>query len=88
MGILDLLDDLDVVQLDVEVLIDALERAPDLDVILELDCHLMVDERLEETAGFWFVSLASVSFLSFLDSIACCVGSKSHHSGIHWHMRR
>lgn len=50
MGILNLLDNLDVVQLDVEVLVDALERAADLDVVLELDRHLAVDERLEEAA--------------------------------------
>jgi hypothetical protein len=48
MGILDLLDDADVLQLDVEVLVDALERAPDLYVVLELDCDLMVDQGLEE----------------------------------------
>lgn len=49
MWVLDLLDDLNVVELDVEVLVDALECTADLDVILELDCHLVVDERLEET---------------------------------------
>jgi hypothetical protein len=48
MRVLDLLDDLDVIELDIEVLVDALERAADLYVILELDRHLMVDERLEE----------------------------------------
>lgn len=48
MGILDLLDDADVLQLDVQVLVDALEGAPDLYVVLELDCDLMVDQGLEE----------------------------------------
>lgn len=59
MWVLDLLDDLDVVQLDVEVLIDALERAPDLDVVLELDRDLVVNERLEE-AGDGAVSPLSL----------------------------
>lgn len=49
MGVLDLLDDADVLELDVEVLVDALEGAADLDVVLELDCDLVVDQGLEET---------------------------------------
>lgn len=48
MRVLDLLQYLDVVELDVEVLVDALEDAADLDVVLKLDGHLMVDEGLEE----------------------------------------
>lgn len=32
-------------------MVNALERAPDLDVILELDCHLVIDERLEKAAS-------------------------------------
>ena len=48
MRVLDLLDDGDVFQLDVEVLVDALEDAADLDIILELDRDLVVDEGLEE----------------------------------------
>ena len=51
MGILDLLDDLDVLELDVEVLVDALKGAADLDVVLELDCDLVVDQGLEETVA-------------------------------------
>jgi hypothetical protein len=47
-GVLQLFHDLDVLQLDVEVLVDALEHAADLDVVLELDGDLLVDERLEE----------------------------------------
>jgi hypothetical protein len=43
MRVLDLLDDADVLQLDVKILVDALERATDLDVVLELDCDLVVD---------------------------------------------
>lgn len=50
MGILDLLDDGDVVKLDVEVLVDALEGAADLDVVFELDSDGCVDERLEEAS--------------------------------------
>lgn len=49
MGILEVVEDSDVVELDVEVLIDALEDTADLDVVLELDGHLVVDEGLEET---------------------------------------
>lgn len=48
MRVLDLVDDGDIVELDVEVLVDALERAADLDVVLELDGDRRVDERLEE----------------------------------------
>lgn len=48
MRVLDLLDDGDVVELDVEVLVHALEGAAELDVVLELDGHLMVDEGLKE----------------------------------------
>jgi len=47
-GIFQLLDDGDVLELDVEVLVDALEDAADLNVVLELDCDLMVDEGFEE----------------------------------------
>lgn len=50
MGVLDLLKNLDVVELDVEVLVDALEDTADLDVILELDRDLVVDEGFEEAA--------------------------------------
>jgi hypothetical protein len=46
--VLELLEDLDVVELDVEVLVDALEDAADLDVVLELDGDLVVDEGFEE----------------------------------------
>lgn len=49
MRVLDLLDDGDVLELDVEVLVHALEGAADLDVVLELDGDLVVDQGLEET---------------------------------------
>ena len=42
------LDDLDIVELDVEELIDRLERASDLNIVLQLDRHLVVDEGLEK----------------------------------------
>ena len=49
--VLELLEDLDIIKLDVEVLVDALQGPPDLDVILELDGDLVVDEGLEKTEG-------------------------------------
>lgn len=51
MRVLDLLHNADVLELDVEVLVYALEGAADLDVVLELDGDLVVDQGLEETAG-------------------------------------
>lgn len=50
MRILDLLQHLDIVELDIEVLVDALKHAADLDVVLEFDCDLVVDEGFEEAA--------------------------------------
>lgn len=49
MRVLDLFDNLYIIQLNIEVLIHALQRASDLYVVLELDRHLVVNERLEET---------------------------------------
>lgn len=49
MGVLELLDNLDIVKLDVEVLVHTLEDALELDVVLELDRDLVVDEGLEKT---------------------------------------
>lgn len=46
--ILELLDDGNVIELDVEVLVDALEYAADLDVVFELYSDLVVDESFEE----------------------------------------
>lgn len=48
MRIFELLDDLDVIELDIEVLIYALENTLELDVVLELNGDLVVDESLEE----------------------------------------
>jgi hypothetical protein len=45
----DLIHRLCVVQLDVQVLVHALQCATDLDFILEFDSDLVLDERLEET---------------------------------------
>lgn len=56
MGVLEIVDDPDVVELDVEVLVNALEDTADLDVVLELDGHLVVDEGLEETGEVIIVS--------------------------------
>ena len=49
--VLELLNDLDVVELDVQELIDGLKRAPDADVVLQLDRHLVIDQRLEKAGG-------------------------------------
>lgn len=43
-----LLHDADIVELDVEVLVHALEGAADRDVVLELDGYFVVDEGFEE----------------------------------------
>lgn len=50
MRIFDVVNDANVVELDIEVLIDVLERATDQDVVLELHRDLVVDEGLEEAA--------------------------------------
>lgn len=51
MRVLHLLDNGNIIQLDVEVLIHALQRATHGNVILELHRHLVVDESLEEAVG-------------------------------------
>lgn len=51
MGVLELLHHRDTIQLDVEVLIYALERAAELDVVFELHCYFVVDEGFEKTGG-------------------------------------
>ena len=48
MWVLELFDNLDIVKLDVEILVHALEDALELDVVLELDGDLVVDKGLEE----------------------------------------
>ena len=44
-----LVDSLGVIQLDVQVLIYALQRPADLDLVLEFDGDFVLDERFEET---------------------------------------
>lgn len=46
----DLIHRLSVIQLDIQILIDALQRPTDLDFILELHGDFVLDEGLEETA--------------------------------------
>lgn len=46
----DLIYRLSIVQLDVQILIDALQRPPNLDFILQLDGNFVFDQGLEETA--------------------------------------
>ena len=55
MRVLDLLNDLNVVQLDVKVLVNALQRPANLNVVLKFHRNLMVDEGLEK-AGTVHVS--------------------------------
>lgn len=58
-GVFDFLVDTDVVQLDVEVLVDALEGPRDFDVVFQLDSDLLVDEGFEEASSRVRVSKAS-----------------------------
>ncbi len=44
-----LVDGLGIIQLDVQVLIHALQRPADLDLVLEFDGDFVRDERFEET---------------------------------------
>jgi hypothetical protein len=45
-----LIHGLSIIQLNIEVLIHALESTADLDFVLELDGDFVLDERFEETA--------------------------------------
>jgi hypothetical protein len=49
--VLELVDDGDVLELDVEELVHALEGSADGDVVLELDGDLVVDEGFEEAGA-------------------------------------
>lgn len=51
MGPPHLVNSLSIIQLDVQVLIYALQRPADLHFILELDGDFMFDERFEETVA-------------------------------------
>lgn len=66
-GVAQLLVDRDVVELDVEVLVDRLEGARHLDVVLELDGDGLVDEGLEEAVSFRLCTLVMFRVLSSLD---------------------
>jgi len=46
--VFDFLQHLDAVELDVEKLVDRLERSAYLDVVLQLHCDFMVHQRLEK----------------------------------------
>lgn len=48
MGVLKLLHNLDVIELDVEVLIHTLENALELNIVLELNSDLVVNKGLEK----------------------------------------
>lgn len=48
MWVLQLVQDNDVVELDVQVLVDGFQSAPDTDVVLELDRHRLLSEGFEE----------------------------------------
>jgi len=52
------LDDLDVHQLHVEVLVDAVQGPRHHHVVLELDCNLLPDEGLEEGKEYLFSDCA------------------------------
>jgi hypothetical protein len=45
-----------IIQLDIKILIYRFQRSPELDVVLELYGHLVVDERFEKTVGASLVS--------------------------------
>lgn len=48
MRVLDLFHDHDIIKLDIQILVHTLESSSDGNVILQLDGHLLRDERLEE----------------------------------------
>lgn len=47
-----LVHSLRVIKLDVQVLVHAFERPPNLYLVLELDCDFVLNERLEETKPY------------------------------------
>ena len=49
MGILELINHLNVIEFDVEILIHALQDALELNVIFQLNGDLVIDEGFEET---------------------------------------
>ncbi len=81
MGVLNLIQYHNAVELDVEVLIHALERASDLDVILELDRDRRVDQRFEEAVRRCLLSVGDLISLSL---VSCkgdiCLGFALDHN--------
>lgn len=75
MRVLELFDDGNIVELDVEVLIYALERAAEADVVFELDGDLMVDEGFEEAAG-WLASITDTIFGVINGALLVRLGSR------------
>jgi hypothetical protein len=55
MRVLELFHDGNIVELDVEILVDAFESSANLNIVLQLDGDLMINERLEE-AMEWQIS--------------------------------
>lgn len=84
MGVLHLLDHRDVVQLDVEVLVHALQRAAHGDVILELDGDLVVHQSLEEAVYRKHkpVSLCSSFVLTFIPKLPSAFARGEVPSGV------
>jgi len=68
MWVLHLFHHRNVVQLDVEILVDALQRATDRDVVLELDGDLMVHQCLEEAT--WYKHTWSARALQYTHAYA------------------
>lgn len=75
MRILELLDDLNVIELNVEVLVDALEDALELDVVFELDGDFVVDEGFEEAVLILLFS-TPLSFDNVMIYFGCSGASK------------
>lgn len=90
MGILELLDDLYLVELDVEVLVDALQRAADLYVVFQLHRDLVVDERLEEAVFPENVSATDAVFVAslFVRPLSCRASARHHIHPSHWNIPR
>lgn len=73
MWVLHLFDYRNIVQLDVEVLVHALQRAAHRDVVLELDGDLMVHQCLEEAAwckSIWLARALNIHLHMRLSSCA------------------
>ena len=49
MRILHLFHNTNIIQLDIQILVNTLQRPPDLDIVLQLDRDFVIDEGFEET---------------------------------------